>query len=264
METKSNGNGKGSKANSATPEDRDEPGILDGTETAGGDASGDEIIEPPFSESIAVFPEFKLPVIRNPHPKLSAATWIVLAAAVLIGSFAYFGFLSRILNERTGAPVSVNGVNIPAELAGYPLHFGSIRDFAGPAVLADSPPDYGILIGVIYGNPYAGNGLVLNTKPAVEDEKIESYARRVLGMLDIQSPESSDKAGENDTPDDLIPGGIVYFKGTRASGNLRHASAAAFESGGRFWLLVKFSAPEGLPYAIEQLDTAARETVATG
>ncbi len=207
-----------------------------------------EEIEPVFSESVSVIPEFRIPEIKNPHPDLKPATWISLAAAVIIGSAVYYGFITNMLTEKAESPVAVNGVTIPASLAGYPLEFGSDRRHDAHRKLAASPPEKGTLKGVIYGSPAAGKGVILFTTGETEGESIEEYSFRILTLIGATGIKAH---GETE--------GKMIFAANREGEKLESMRAAAVKKNGRYFLVAAYHGEGELESADASIEAAAAE-----
>lgn len=209
---------------------------------------GGEEIEPVFSENVSAIPEFKIPEIKNPHPNLKPATWIFLAAAVILGSFAYYGFITRMLTAKADSPVIVNGVTIPSTLAGFPLEFGSDRKHDMHKKLAATPPESGMLKGVIYGSPAAGRGLVLFTTGETGNESLEEYSIRILSLI-----------GSTGIMPNGETGGAMLFAANRDGEKLEILLAAAVNKNGRYFLVAAYHGEGGREVANAAIMAAAAE-----
>ena len=195
---------------------------------------------------------------RNPHPRLSWVTWIILVALVVEGSYIYSRLFFLPLSSAQSGFVDVNGVTLPVKIGTYRIVRGRLNLEGSFTSRPDSLPETGVVARVLYGSPESlldgvGSGLLLYANPVSETRDVSQYligtleslgAREiVLGDAEAGKPMSAiGVLGDAEGGIALKTVGQSSEKSTASNSKPLYAAiAAAMPAGDSVYLLVSFA-----------------------
>ncbi|MCD6120130.1 hypothetical protein J7K50_09895 [bacterium] len=222
-------------------------------EHAPADEKPEAIREPIFSESVKTGLKIGIPEFVNPHPKLSALTWIVLAVVVIAGTFLYWQNVWQ-ANSREGKPhsVLVNGVRLPTVLNDYWIMYGGMSLGATRVGTTPELPAEGVIEGVTYGEPMKNAGLIVYSKPATDQEsELESYLIFILSEWGVPADAITFK----------IAGDSRTTWGEKENKDSGIVAAVGVAPEGRLWVVCGFATDGEADSLLAKLGSAMNELV---